>query len=173
MARIFHIATRADWLEATKIGTYSTSTLGRTLEEEGFIHASHREQMPGVFERYYAKAGEPLVLLSIDPARLEAEVREDAVGDDTFPHIYGPINRAAVVDVRPLNKRGGTEAFMSIMAREMAVRCGLAVLTMLLAYAGASVANKMSDAEWAPFLGAVAGIVVGAALTFVVLRRRA
>lgn len=105
--RIFHIATAADWRRATETGTYTTSTIGRTLEEEGFIHASRRDQVQGVFDRYYRGAGEDLVLLTIDPARLaEAEVRVEAVGDDSYPHIYGPINRAAVVDVAPLDRRG-------------------------------------------------------------------
>ena len=104
--RIYHIATRADWLEAMRSGTYTTSTAGRTLEEEGFIHASRREQVEGVFSRYYAEAGEPLVLLVIEPARLDSEVRVEAVGGDTYPHIYGPIIPDAVVDVRPLETNG-------------------------------------------------------------------
>lgn len=104
--RIYHIATRADWLEATRTGTYTTSTAGRTLEEEGFIHASRRDQVEGVFSRYYSGAGQPLVLLVIDTARLESEVREERVGDDTYPHVHGPINSSAVVDVLPLDERG-------------------------------------------------------------------
>lgn len=99
---IFHIATRADWEETLESGTYTTSTAGRTLAGEGFIHASRREQVQGVYDRYYAKAGEPLVLLTIDPTRLDSEVRVESVGDDTYPHVYGPINREAVVDVVPL-----------------------------------------------------------------------
>ena len=99
MERIYHIATRADWLEARRAGTYTTSTAGRTLEEEGFIHTARREQVEGVFSRYYSTVREPLVLLVIDPSRLEAEVRVEAVGEDTYPHVFGPINRTAVVDV--------------------------------------------------------------------------
>lgn len=105
MPRIYHIATRADWLQATKTGAYTTSTAGRTLEEEGFIHASRREQVDGVFSRYYASAEEPLVLLVIEPGLLMADVRVEVVGDDTYPHIYGPINPDAVIDVRPLDGR--------------------------------------------------------------------
>lgn len=108
MERIYHIATRADWLEATATGTYTTSTRGCSLEEEGFIHASRREQVNDVFDRYYAEAGEPLVLLTIDPARLESEVRVEAVGDDTYPHVYGPIEPEAVVEVHPLDTNGRT-----------------------------------------------------------------
>lgn len=130
--RIFHIATAADWRTALSTGTYTTSTVGRSLAEEGFIHASRREQVQGVFDRYYRGLGEDLVLLTIDPARLESEVRVDPVGSDTYPHVYGPINRTAVVDVVPLNRRGGTETLMSLWVKGMAVRMGLAVLVMVL-----------------------------------------
>ena len=104
--RIYHIATRADWLEATRTGTYATSTVGRTLAEEGFIHASRRDQVAGVFARYYAALGEPLLLLVIDPDLLGSPVRAEEVGDDTYPHVFGPLAPAAVVEVPPLDGRG-------------------------------------------------------------------
>ena len=128
--RIFHIATAADWRRALETGTYTTSTLGRTLEEEGFIHASRSEQVQGVFDRYYRGFGEELVLLTIDPGRLEPEVRVEVVGDDTYPHVHGPINRRAVVDVVPLDKRGRAETLMSLWVKGMAVRMGIAVAVM-------------------------------------------
>lgn len=171
--RIYHIATRADWLEATRTGTYTTSTAGRTLEEEGFIHASRREQVQGVFSRYYAKSREPLVLLAIEPGRLHSDLRVEAVGDDSYPHIYGPINREAVVDVSPLDRRGGTEPFMILVAREIAIRLALALLAMLMAYGGAGLGDVIADSELAPLVGAVIGLALGLALMFVVLRRRA
>ncbi len=131
--RIFHIATDADWRRTLESGTYTTSTVGRTLAEEGFIHASRRNQVRGVFDRYYRGLGEHLVLLTIDTARLtEAEVRVEAVGDDTYPHVYGPINRSAVVDVSPLNRAGDTETLMSLWVKDMAVRMGIALLVMVL-----------------------------------------
>ena len=129
--RIFHVATAADWRRTLATGSYTTSTVGRTLEEEGFIHASRRDQVQAVFDRYYAGLGEHLVLLTIDPARLtEADVRVEAVGDDAYPHVYGPINRSAVVDVVPLDRRGRTETLMSLWLRGMAVRMGIALAVM-------------------------------------------
>lgn len=104
--RIFHIATAADWRRALETGTYRTSTVGRTLDEEGFIHAARREQVQGVFDRYYRGLRDNLVLLTIDPSRLESEVRVETVGDDTYPHVHGPINRGAVLEAVPLDKRG-------------------------------------------------------------------
>ena len=103
--RIFHLATKADWDAAEASGAYATSTYGVSLADEGFIHASRADQWEGVRERYYAEVEEPLVLLEIDTDLLDVLVVEEppAPGvEGTFPHIYGPLNTAAVVAVRPL-----------------------------------------------------------------------
>jgi uncharacterized protein (DUF952 family) len=107
---IFHVARRQDWEDALAAGEYVVSSLGRTLAEEGFIHASHRHQVDGVLERYYGDVTEPLVLLGVDPDRLGAEVREEpAPGTgESFPHIYGPIPVDAVVEVSELPDQAGS-----------------------------------------------------------------
>ena len=131
--RIFHIATAADWRRALDSGSYTTSTVGRSLAEEGFIHASRRDQVQGVFDRYYRGLGEPLVLLTIDTTRLgDAEVVVEPVGDDTYPHVYGPIARSAVVDVTPLSSRGAAETVTSLWVKGMATRMGIALAVMVL-----------------------------------------
>jgi uncharacterized protein (DUF952 family) len=99
--RIFHIATLADWKRAEETGSYATSTYGRSLEEEGFIHAAYHDQVPAVRDRYFAEVAEPLVVLEIETDRLEAPVREDQVGGEAFPHVYGEIPTSAVVAWRP------------------------------------------------------------------------
>ena len=101
--RIYHLALLADWTAAAAAGEYTISTLGRTLAEEGFIHASRSDQWRGVKERFYAGVTDPLVLLVIDPQRLEVPVLTETVPgtDETFPHIYGPINLDAVIGVEP------------------------------------------------------------------------
>jgi uncharacterized protein (DUF952 family) len=99
---IFHVATAADWAAAQATGGYTTSTIGVSLEQEGFIHAARGDQWEGVRRRYYAEVSEPLVLLVIDVARLTAPWRQDPVGDDTYPHVYGPIDPDAVVTAVPL-----------------------------------------------------------------------
>jgi uncharacterized protein (DUF952 family) len=101
--RIFHVATQADWAEAEASGTYTTSTYGRGLAEEGFLHASREEQVAGVLERFYGDVDEPLVLLEVDTDLLDVPWREDQVGDDAFPHVYGPLNTTAVVAVGPVS----------------------------------------------------------------------
>jgi len=103
--RIFHVATEADWHRGRREGSYTTSTLGRTLAEEGFIHASRSDQWEGVLTRFYSDVAEPLVLLEIDTDLLDVPVTEEppAPGvSETFPHVHGAIPVTAVVDVRPL-----------------------------------------------------------------------
>jgi len=101
---IYHIATRADWERARRDGEYTTSTIGRTLAEEGFIHASQAAQVADVANRFYRGVPGDLVLLVIDPERVRAPVRfEEVPGAGLpFPHIYGPLNTDAVLAARPL-----------------------------------------------------------------------
>jgi uncharacterized protein (DUF952 family) len=102
---IYHIATRADWDRALRDGEYTTSTIGRTLAEEGFIHASEPSQVNGVANRYYRGTSDELLVLVIDTERVRARIKyEDVPGAGApFPHIYGPLNADAVVGVRPLS----------------------------------------------------------------------
>ncbi|GAA3562631.1 DUF952 domain-containing protein [Streptomyces osmaniensis] len=101
--RILHITERSLWEAARERGTYEMSTRGRTLQEEGFIHCSTRAQLPSVAAFLYGSYDGPddLVVLVVDPARLEAPLRYEAPkpGGEEFPHVYGPIPVTAVVDV--------------------------------------------------------------------------
>ena len=159
--RIFHIATAKDWAAAGRAGEYRMSTLGRTLDEEGFIHAAYREQVADVYDEFYGAVTEPLVLLSIEPSRLTSPLRDDRVGDRVFPHIYGPINRAAVVDVQPLDSGGRPVTFFRVMLREMAWRMGAGVLFMALVALGLTLGSE-SGLGWATLVGGAVGALLGA-----------
>ncbi|MFT3872448.1 MAG: DUF952 domain-containing protein [Nocardioides sp.] len=169
--RIYHIATAADWAEARRTTTYATSTLGRSLAEEGFIHASRREQVSAAFEAFYRPVREPLVLLTIDTDKLSAPWREDPVGDQSFPHIYGPLNTSAVISVEPLDRRGRPEPFTKAFLSEMLLRIGLALAAMTLSVIGSTIGHQLSP-ELGGLIGALLGLAVGAAVFWWVLRRR-
>jgi uncharacterized protein (DUF952 family) len=107
---IFHLALASDWAAAQQSGEYRVSTLGRTLEEEGFIHASaDLGQAARVAARFYRGVREPLLLLTIDEDRVGVPVIREPVADgpsndasaEVFPHIYGPLPVSAVVSVTP------------------------------------------------------------------------
>ena len=90
---LFHLAADDEWQEGRP---YAQSMPGVALADVGYVHCSFEAQVAATAERHYAGRHD-LVLLTIDPDRLTSEVRIEA----GFPHVYGPIDAAAVVDVRP------------------------------------------------------------------------
>ena len=101
---LFHLAVLADW-EAAGSTDYTVSTLGRSLEEEGFIHCSFAFQVQQIADLVY-RGRHDVVLLEIDPQRLIAPVKVESLdGAEAFPHIYGPLNREAVIRATPLRLR--------------------------------------------------------------------
>jgi len=94
---ILHATTRAAWSAAQAQSQYSADSLAG----QGFIHCSKTDQILRVADVFYA-GQHGLVLLVIDPGRLASELRWDPGTDlatELFPHIYGPINLDAVVQV--------------------------------------------------------------------------
>ncbi len=102
---LYHLALAPEWHAARSQGVYRRSTRGLSLEEVGFIHASHSHQIEATHQRFYADAADVL-LLTIDPGRLAAAdiavVEEPAPGSgELFPHIKGPLPLAAVLAWEP------------------------------------------------------------------------
>ena len=96
---IYHIVTINDWAAQPENPTYEAASLAT----EGFIHLSTKEQVAGVLDRYYHNVPD-LVLLHIDPAKLTADLRyEAATNNELFPHLYGPMNKDAIVNTEQLS----------------------------------------------------------------------
>ena len=71
-----------------------------SLENEGFIHCSFAKQLNAVIARYYSDAAK-IVVLEIETDRLMSRVlNEPSTASEIYPHIYGPINRDAIVSVK-------------------------------------------------------------------------
>src|SRR5215469_4688955 len=99
MSELFHITERIAWLEAARTGEYRMSTREITLEDEGFIHCSLRQQLPAVAKLVYGDAADDdLVVLVIDGSRVSAPIRYEAAepGGEQYPHIYGALPVSAV-----------------------------------------------------------------------------
>ena len=90
-----HLTTKQAWEDALKVGTYSLSTKGKTLEEVGFIHGSFADQVEEVAGFVFAESTEDLVVLHLDIDKLESQgisVRvEEASNGKSYPHIYGAV----------------------------------------------------------------------------------
>jgi uncharacterized protein (DUF952 family) len=96
MPLIYHITTQPGWDAALKAGAYTAPS----LQSEGFIHCCEKGQIEGVPDRYF-KGKTGLVFLSIDTEKLQSKLVNEwsPAGQDTFPHIYGPINPDAVIKI--------------------------------------------------------------------------
>ena len=99
MPIIYHVTTAAEWKAAQEKGFYEAAS----LKAEGFIHCSEDHQVAGVLERYFS-GQDNLLKLIIDTTKLTSRYVQEWSPSirDTFPHIYGPINLEAVIDVEVL-----------------------------------------------------------------------
>lgn len=107
LAHLYHLAVADEWNEAVhRGGPYTRSTAHRSLEEEGYIHCSMESQLQDTADRHY-RGRDDVVLLSIDPALVDAEIRvEDLHGmAESYPHVYGPIPLTAVISAKPVPLR--------------------------------------------------------------------
>jgi len=114
---IYHITSQAEWDTAQSVGHYTAPS----LELEGFIHNSSREQILKVANAFY-RGQEQLVILCIDEAKLksklvwEAPVHPNPDTDmevkeaEQFAHIYGTLGLQAVIEVVPFPE--GDDGFM-------------------------------------------------------------
>jgi len=88
---ILHITSRDAWRRAVHEGIYRADT----LPTQGFIHASRPDQVVAVANALF-RGRRDLVLLVIDPDIVQAEIRFEVVGDELYPHVYGPLNLDAI-----------------------------------------------------------------------------
>jgi uncharacterized protein (DUF952 family) len=92
---IYHIVLPEIWETFKDKRSYEAGS----LKTENFIHCSFAAQLEGVLQRYY-KDAEEVLILTIDTEKLSSKlVNEPSTNNEIYPHIYGQINREAVVDV--------------------------------------------------------------------------
>ncbi|CAN5749748.1 DUF952 domain-containing protein [soil metagenome] len=94
--KIYHIVTPEVWGNFKNKDFYEAES----LQTEGFIHCSFADQLEGVLERYYSSTKKVLIL-TIEPEKLTSElINEPSTNDEIYPHIYGKINRDAIIDIK-------------------------------------------------------------------------
>ena len=98
---LVHLCSAGEWVDAQKVGEIRPESLAVT----GFVHLSAPWQVHLPANRLFAGRTDLNALL-VDPAALRAPVRwEPGVPGDPesmlFPHLYGPLPAAVVLEVRP------------------------------------------------------------------------
>lgn len=102
--RIYHLIDTADWERAQATGRHAPCSLAR----HGFLHCCRASQIGFVAARHFGGRTD-LLVLEIDPARAGAPLRYEASepGQDSFPHLFGPLPTGAVTGVWPLGGWNG------------------------------------------------------------------
>ncbi len=96
---IYHITTIEDW-EAQRHLTIFTDP---SLQTKGFIHCSNGNQVAAIATALFL-GRKDLIVISIDESQLSSRVVWENSGgaEEHFPHVYGPIQKEAIVSVDPL-----------------------------------------------------------------------
>lgn len=100
MARtIYKICPRTLWREAEKAGLFSGAPVDVA---DGFIHFSTAGQVRETAGKHFSGQND-LLLIAVDGERLGGALKyEVSRGGALFPHLYAPLDLAAVTSVRPL-----------------------------------------------------------------------
>lgn len=94
--KIYHIVLPEVWEKFKDEELYEAESLAT----EGFIHCSFEGQLEGVLERYYKDAGKVLIMEIETNDLFSKMVSEPSTNDELYPHIYGKINKNAIVAVK-------------------------------------------------------------------------
>lgn len=99
---IYHVITDEQVRALSSVDVYRHDS----LEDEGFIHLSKKNQLKWVLDRFYPHK-EGLKLLVVDPSKVISKLVFEVIGaksdlsieDLQFPHVYGPLNKDAIVTI--------------------------------------------------------------------------
>ena len=96
---IYKIAPQALWREAEAKGVFAGAPVDLA---DGYIHFSTAAQAAETAAKHFA-GQDDLLLVAVDAGRLGAALKwEVSRGGALFPHLYAPLDPAAVAWVRPL-----------------------------------------------------------------------
>lgn len=83
--------------------------LPRDYEQEGFIHATKGDELLGIVaDRVYSDYEGELFVLVVDESKSTSPIKYEQAKDGLlYPHIYGPLNQDAIVDVKQMLRTDG------------------------------------------------------------------
>jgi uncharacterized protein (DUF952 family) len=157
---ILHMTPAESWARSIRVGRHEPPSLA----DEGFIHCTHGwAELVRVGQRHYRSDPRPYLVLTIDPGRLTSPLRYDDQAR-IYPHIYGPLNPDAVVDVVVFPRAtdgtflARTEASMTesdaLIQRLEAARRGIDALRPAVEHGEPwpveAIAAGSGESEWSP-----------------------
>lgn len=107
MTRIYKIVPEVLWRTAEAQGRFEGSPVDLA---DGFIHFSTAAQVEETARRHF-HGQDGLVLAAFESQGLGDLRWEPSRGGDLFPHLYGPLDTAAALWVKPLPWNGSSHSF--------------------------------------------------------------
>ncbi|MFD8416741.1 DUF952 domain-containing protein [Streptomyces sp. NPDC059650] len=103
---IFHIVPLADWTAAPDLPYAPPS-----LDSEGFVHCSaDRPTALAIADAHYRDVPGPLLAVELDERALTSEVSREGASGGRYPHVHGPLDRAAVIRLWEVVRPAGSPA---------------------------------------------------------------
>lgn len=101
---LFTLIKKEDWKAYSASGIFEPDS----LEEKGFIHCFTGDQVQDSANNLYPDEDE-LLLVVIDPLRLQVPIKHEKEGEQTYPNVYGSFSIDAVIDriIIRKGKKGG------------------------------------------------------------------
>ena len=90
---IIHSADKREFEDEIKSGEYGR----KSIEKYGFIHCSDLDTYYLISPKFKDYIGERIIIL-IDTDKVLNEIKWEGDGDITYPHIYGLLNKSAIVN---------------------------------------------------------------------------
>lgn len=104
----YHLVETAAWEAAPTDAPFRPASLAL----EGFVHLTHRmADLVDVANALYHDEIGPHVVLTVELDDLLSAWRYE--GDERYPHVYGPLDRAAILEVRSI-ARDAMGAFVPV-----------------------------------------------------------
>lgn len=94
---IYHIAKQSKWNSLLDNEFY----LPDEFNKEGFIHCSEIQQIQFIIKEKFNNNLDGYLILEIDPTKLVSKTVYENLsgGKEKYPHIYGNINKSAIVKI--------------------------------------------------------------------------
>lgn len=90
---IYLLMSETTYQAAMLTGQYAPGS----LQSEGFIHASPKDQLSRVANKHYREYP-VLYVVTVLESKIASPVKWEPAAGGLYPHIYGPLNMDAVVD---------------------------------------------------------------------------
>ena len=96
---LFTLISKLEWKQISSLGKFEPEY----YKKEGHIRCFHGNQVEKAANDLFKDENE-LLLIVIDPLRIQVPLKNEKIGQETYPNLYGPFSIDAIIDRIPLKK---------------------------------------------------------------------